>query len=45
MMIIFYHAVVFSDFVPDITTQFTMGYSYLSFIGVLILVNILFIID
>ena len=39
-MVIFYHLVMFSEFVIEPETKFTMGYSLLMFLGVLITLNI-----
>lgn len=39
-MIIFYHLLVFSDFILDLQVKFQMGYSLLGFMGLLIALNI-----
>ena len=39
-MLIFYHLVMFSDFVIEPETKFTMGYSLLICLGILIALNI-----
>ena len=39
-MIVFYHLVIFSEFVIDPETKFTMGYSLLICLGILIALNI-----
>ena len=40
IMMIIYHFMIFSDFVPHLMIQFTMGYSYLGFLVLLITVNL-----
>ena len=42
-MILNYHMVAFTLFNPDLQTQFNMGWSYLLFMGLLILVNLTFV--
>lgn len=39
-MLIFYHLVIFSEFVIDVETKFIMGYSLLICLGILIALNI-----
>lgn len=40
LMLIYYHLLVFSDFVFDPSTKFKMGYTLLGFIGILISINL-----
>jgi hypothetical protein len=39
-MMLYYHIIIFSDFVMDPEVKFTMGYSFLSFFSLVILVNL-----
>jgi hypothetical protein len=40
LMILYYHVIIFSDFILEPTTKFQMGYSFLAFISLIIMMNL-----
>ena len=40
LMMLYYHVIIFSDFVIDPMARFQMGYSFLTFFGIIIIVNL-----
>ena len=41
LMILFYHGLIFSDFVPDLYTQFQMGVTFISILVFMVMINII----
>lgn len=45
ILILFYHLMMFTDFVQDLETQYDSGYSYIAMIAFLVLINLIYIIS